>query len=672
MNFLYPSFLFALAAVSIPVIIHLVELRRAKRILFSNLSFIREVKNVTASHRRIKQWLILLARVLFIISLVLLFSQPYIPVAKSRQSVAVQRAKIFLDNSLSMQNQAKNRNGSLLQEATSQAAQVPGFMPLNASYQLGTNTRLSYAFVSKPDYHDQVDQIRESASSRSVSAITSWLNQSEEKVPYRGFIFSDFQKSFVDEDAFRSLDSTQQYYLAPITNIKDENLFIDTVYSEDAFIRQGENNQLQVKITNIGQEDRPNCQVKFFIGDKQVSALSITVPARKTIPFALTYRLDKDELVNARLVIEDYPVTFDNTYYFTLKPSGNIRILEVAAGNMLADQLYTNENIFKYTPARTGSTNYKQIEQADLIILNGATEIDASLADNLKTFVQEGGNLVVVPPVNANRGNYGILLSTLKLTNVQLGSGQDSSQVALALPNNQNPFFRNIFNEQSRNIVLPKATKVWRWSRSANDILTFKDGERFLSAFRLGQGQVYLFASPLTNTYTNFQNHALFVPVMYKLAMLSAREQQPLAYSLGSRIFTLPFKENLLPDQVLKLRKDSVEFIPEQQARRNQLVLGVPAEAREAGFYELTQGAKVMARLAFNFDKRESDLQQYTPDELRNMIKDRPNMQVLDISDTLAMKKVLDNENLGVPLWKYCLILCLVFMLTEILLIRFF
>jgi hypothetical protein len=244
--------------------------------------------------------------------------------------------------------------------------------------------------------------------------------------------------------------------------------------------------------------------------------------------------------------------------------------------------------------------------------------------------------------------------------------------VSLALPDNRNPFFQNIFDEQNRKIVLPKAAKVWRWFRSANDILKFKDGDRFLSAFRFGQGQVYLFASPLTNTYTNFQNHALFVPVMYKIAMLSARQQQPLAYSLGSRIFTLPFKESLQPDQVLKLRKDSIEYIPEQQARKNQLVLGVPVETREAGFYELTQGPKILARLAFNFDKRESDLKQYTPDELRALTQGRPNIHVLDTADALAMKKELNNENFGVPLWKYCLILCLIFMLTEILLIRFF
>jgi hypothetical protein len=81
---------------------------------------------------------------------------------------------------------------------------------------------------------------------------------------------------------------------------------------------------------------------------------------------------------------------------------------------------------------------------------------------------------------------------------------------------------------------------------------------------------------------------------------------------------------------------------------------------------------KVMATLAFNFDKRESDLRQMTVQELRAAVAGQKNVHVLDTSNALNLQRELTNENLGVPLWKYCLILCLVFMFTEILLIRYF
>ena len=671
MNFLYPSFLLALTAVSIPIIIHLVELRRTKRVLFTNLSFIKEVKNITASHRRLRQWLILLTRICFIVFLVLLFSQPYISTIKSGQAT-INQTKVFIDNSLSMQNGAKEIDNSLLQESIHQAHKLADVLPVSSSYQIGTNSKLIYADLSAVDYQTNVNSIKESANNRSVNSILSWFDENKKRSPYKNFMFSDFQRTFTDLNFFQNLDTLNEYYLMPLAGVSDENLFIDTVYSEDAFIRQGENNKLQVRLRNAGTKKQKACQVKFFVGDKQVSALNVTVPAAKTVSFALTYRLDEDKIADCKIVIEDFPVTFDNIYYFTIKPSGNIKILEVNEKNILTNKLYTNERIFQYVASPFDNINYKQINQADLIILNGAQSMDASLLENITTFVREGGNLIIIPAEQSNITSYSGLFTKLQINGVQQIESKEQNKTDLSFPNLQNPFFKNIFTEQNRNTVLPKATRLWHWSRSANDILTFKKGNSFLSSFQLGAGKVYLFASPLTERYTDFQNHALFVPVMYKIAMLSAREQQSFAYSLGSRILTLPFKQIIRPDQIVKLRKDSVEFVLVQQARKNQLILNVPAEANEAGFYELTQGNQVLARLAFNYDKRESDLKQFTAAELRTTVKGRKNVHVLDASDELGMKKELGSERLGVPLWKYCLILCLIFMLTEILLIRYF
>ncbi|QNF34603.1 BatA domain-containing protein [Adhaeribacter swui] len=672
MSFLFPSFLYALSAIAIPIIIHLVELRRAKRVVFTNLSFIKEVKNVTASHRQLKRWLILLARILFIIFLVLLFSQPYRSTG-SQQALSTNRAKIFVDNSFSMQNQASTSENSLLQVALDQANRLTQLFNVNASYQLGTQAKLSYVDFSKSDFQKQISSINESANNRSLASVFAWFNQEEDRKPFKGFIISDFQKSNLKSPTLVIPDTVNEYYLVPVQSANNRNVFIDTVYSEDAFIRENENNVLQVKLRNAGNEDVNDCQVKFFIGAKQVSALSIDVPANKTVPFTLNYRLSGNQTANCRLVLEDFPVTFDNTYYFNLKPSENIKILELSGQNTVGDKLYTNENIFQYTSSAYNNINYKQIGQADFIILNSIEEIDAPLADNLRAFVQEGGNVLLIPAAKANVGSYQEFMRKLQLTSVQpMAGNQENKKSLLAYPDIRNSFFQNIFSEPSRNTILPSATKAWRWNRSASDILHFKEGGSFLSSFHLGSGQVYLFASPLTEEFSDFQSNGLFVPVMYKMAMLSSRQQQPLAYALNNRIFTVPFNQELPADQVVQLRKDSVSFIPEQQVRKNQLVLGIPTEANEAGFYDLMLKDKVLATLAFNFDKRESDLKQFSVQELRNAVAGQKNVHVLDTSNELNLQRELTNENLGVPLWKYCLLLCLVFMFTEILLIRYF
>ncbi|MDQ4141535.1 MAG: hypothetical protein M3142_13580 [Bacteroidota bacterium] len=572
-----------------------------------------------------------------------------------------------------MQNEAQVGNSSLLQTALDQADELTKFFNVNSSYQLSTNSKLSYTDLNKSNYQKQIGLVQESVNSRSMLSIFSWFNQQEDRKPFKGFIFSDFQKSVYSPNSFRVPDNSNEYYLVPIQSLSEDNLFIDTVYSEDAFIRQNEENKLFVRIRNVGNTEKKGCQVKFFIDNKQVSALSLDVPPSRTVPFTLNYRLGNNNTVNCRIVIEDFPVTFDNTYYFNLKPSESIKVLEINSNNLVGNNLFTNENIFQYSASSINNINYKQINQADLIVLNSIKEVDAPLADNLRSFVQEGGNVLIIPGENVDYTSYQSFLAKLQLSNVQLAQNQQGlSKSLLAYPEIRNPFFQNIFSEPSRNTVLPQATRVWHWNRSGNDILSFKEGGSFLSSFKLGSGQIYMFASPLTDAYSDFQNNALFVPVMYKIAMLSSRQQQPLAYSMSSRILTIPLEQTMPADQIVQLRKDSVSFIPEQQIRKNELVLGIPAEANEAGFYELTQKDTVLAKLAFNFDKRESYLKQFTVQELQNLTAGQKNIHVVNAANELDLKKELTTENLGVPLWKYCLILCLVFMFTEILLIRYF
>ena len=78
MSFVYPAFLWALAALSIPIIIHLFNFRRYKTVYFPDISFLKEVKQETDSRSKIKHWLVLLMRLLAISFLVFAFAQPFI------------------------------------------------------------------------------------------------------------------------------------------------------------------------------------------------------------------------------------------------------------------------------------------------------------------------------------------------------------------------------------------------------------------------------------------------------------------------------------------------------------------------------------------------------------------------------------------------------------------
>ena len=84
MQFLSPLFLIGLAAVAIPVVVHLFNFRRYKKVYFSNVELLQHLQTETRKQSRLKQWLVLALRIGCIIFIVLAFAQPIIPTDKSK------------------------------------------------------------------------------------------------------------------------------------------------------------------------------------------------------------------------------------------------------------------------------------------------------------------------------------------------------------------------------------------------------------------------------------------------------------------------------------------------------------------------------------------------------------------------------------------------------------
>src|SRR5579885_381746 len=108
MSFLFPTFLYALSAISVPILIHLFNFRRYKRLYFSNVRFLKEVVQESRLRSKIKHWLVLLCRIPIIAFLVLAFAQPYVPVKQGITGAGNKAVSIFVDNSFSMNAVSQN------------------------------------------------------------------------------------------------------------------------------------------------------------------------------------------------------------------------------------------------------------------------------------------------------------------------------------------------------------------------------------------------------------------------------------------------------------------------------------------------------------------------------------------------------------------------------------
>jgi len=681
MNFVYPQFLWALLAIALPILIHIFNFRRVRKVYFSNVALLKEVKTSTNTFRRLKELLILLSRIAFITALVLAFAQPYIP-SKNQGSIENLSGvvSIYLDNSFSMQNEIDNE--SYLSWAMNNINQLTKVFPEKARFQLITNQfeNIEQYPISSSALEDRLSETTFSSAFRDFNMISKRQNtllkrHTNPKEKQQVFWFADFQKSTSGNLNKLELDSTQQYYIIPLKTKSTANLMVDSVWLANPFVKSLESNKLSVRVSNFGEETYENLVLKFMIDERQVSSTTVSIEGKSSQVGGFNFTIDGRGQKKGKIVFEDFPITFDNTYYFVLNvaPKINILYLNGEQKNRYIENLYTNEEVFDLQSQSANNLDLKRIKKADVLVLENVLDTEGEFKNALQSFVKRGGTILVFPPANP-QDNWKSFFAELGIGGVQtLGADSTSGgseNAKLLPPNIQNPFYQGIFESIPINMEMPSATPIWRWNNAGNNILLFKDKRPFLSEFKVQQGRVYICASPLDRKFSSFARNAIFVPILYKIASTSKTVGERLAYSFQEKNISIKI-EKPAQEGAYKLVKDDVAFIPAQRLSGKELILEIPNEAFESGFYELKQGEKTEHIFAFNYGKEESKMDFYSMEELQSIFKKYPNVQVFDLKDQEAFIQDFRERNLQINLWKYMLLLALIFFLTEIALIRF-
>ncbi|GAA4448261.1 BatA domain-containing protein [Nibrella saemangeumensis] len=694
MSFLYPSFLLGLLAVSVPIAIHLFNFRRTRRVYFTNVALLKTVQTETKSFRRLKHWLLLAARVLFIACLVLAFAQPFIP-SKNKLGLTRQGAtSLYLDNSYSMQNEQNEKR--YLDMAIGKLDELMGLFRNASSLQLLTNdfSADEQTLASADAIRDRVTAVRFAHTPRTLEAVyrrqKNLLATTNPGGRNQLFWFSDFQRSTAGDLGRLQFDTTDRVFLVPLDAKPTRNVYVDSVWLSTPFIREMQNNSLNVKLSNSGRDAVRNLPIRLYLDNIQTSTATVSLDPKGSGMATLNFNVTSKGYHRGRIVFEDYPITFDNEFFFVIEASPSIRVLHLheQKGNTdYVDAVFSNDSLFIRRSYSARNFDVGQLKETDLVVLEGVSQINGTLRSELERFVRQGGSLAIIPPGNPDVNTYGPFLNALGVGGVQSQAQPLPTAQPLSDPDRRSPFFRDVFQQtyQSEPLNLPNAVPVWRWS-AGDRLLTLRDGNPFLTQSRAGQGYLYMLGNPLDSQYGNIAQHALFVPVMYKIAALSVRPQRT-AYSFDENLVSVPVR-NPSEKAVYKLKKDKLEFIPVQRVVNNQLLMEMPKSNQltsgqeiESGYYELqlsrdgnagSDGPAVTERLlAINHGNRESTMDFYSAAELRQAFANQPNVEVFDSINDGDFVKVLEEENLGKSLWQYFLIAALAFLLMEILLARF-
>ena len=196
-----PLFLIGLAAIAIPIAIHLLQLRRYRKVYFSNVDMLQELENENRRQRNLRQLLILAARILAILFIVLAFCQPVIPHKDSRLQSGGTVVSVYVDNSYSME--CGGMEGSLIETAKQKAREIAAAYDPSISFQLLTNNASGSQFrwLSREELLQAVDLVEAGAVTTPLSVTAAHQNQfllSATAGNRHAYLISDFQRSTSD------------------------------------------------------------------------------------------------------------------------------------------------------------------------------------------------------------------------------------------------------------------------------------------------------------------------------------------------------------------------------------------------------------------------------------------------------------------------------------------
>ena len=648
MGFLSPWFLAGLAAIALPLWLHL--LRQFKRTPqpFSSLMFFERRVQSSVRHRRLRYLMLLALRLALLVLLALAFANPFV----MRSTAAQNRRKLTvlaIDRSFSMR--AAGRMEKAKDEARRLISALPsGFLAQVAA--LDSHLETLTAFESdRRALNAAVDTVtaNDQASSYGELARALRLMNKTANMQIEAHFIGDMQRSSLPSKGFidLQLEPGTTLELHSVAQAKTENWAVENV-TVAAQIYDPKRSRLTATVAGW-QTPAATRQVSLVLNGRVVASKSVTVPANSRaqvefLGFDVPYGANRGEI---RIEPHD-SLPRDDVYPFAVEHADPHRVLFLYAGGRGREGFY-------YKAAMESSSNtgllvdqapMEEVANLDLtkfvfVVLSDPGECETQASQKLRSYVERGGGILIA--VGANTARCGIV----PVTDAKVSSGNMTQSVgdvdAQSSAVSEAGRFENVqFLHTAR--VQPKT--------AAKMIAKFADGSPLLLEERIGEGRALTFAAMLDSSNSDFPLHASYLPFVVQSGLYLSGASD----SLSSAVVGTP----------ATLRRSKSETTAADvigPTGKHELALADAAKAltfdlAQAGFYEVQSASGRRSLMAVHPDRRESDLT-VIPDETLVLWRNTGSMAPAD--------KTATTQNLTAPwsLWRFVLLLVLIAACVE-------
>lgn len=694
MTFLNPLVLFGLVAATIPIIIHLFNLRKLKVIEFSSIQFLKEMQKNKMRRIKIKQILLLILRTLAIIFLVLSFSRPTIRNLNlaGLGSEVKNTVIILIDDTPSMDvqdkrgeylSQAKKIANKILEAVEegdelyllkfSELSQVQAnFNPTSKSFAGREIINLSVSDVSK----NFVD----------VFISLSKILEKSKNLSKEVYILTDFQKSNLPEDnSFKSLkfdrviDANTRIYFFKIGEKDGFNISIDSLKIENRIFEINKPVNVSVFITNHSNENGSNINSNIFFNEKKVSQKGIDLRANSSGNFTFTGQAKDFGFNLCKIEIEDDDFIKDNVRYFNFFVPQKMKVLLVSENpndvlfiNLVLSQTLdeNSEPIFSITQTPSQFFNSYKPENFDVLIISSPEKI--SNLSSLKDYLNKGGKAIFVPGINSTPVSFGRTLEVFGLNQIDGVSGSKNSRSSYTRFKEidfNHPIFSGIFSDKKqKKIESPKVFYSFNYKPTVKgkDIITLENNYAFLCEEKIGDGSIFIFTSALNLDWNDFPIKSIFVPVINRMALYSNQSNENKSFLAGDEIKII-LKQTF--SDLKLIHPDGKETIIVNDNNSTRYVnLG---KLEKIGNYKLMNGNRIVDVVSINIDGAESILSKLSDRDLIKFAENSfPGGRVKILSGNYDPLQLIKQERYGTELWKLFIVLVIICLALEMIIAK--
>ena len=689
MNFLNSTILFFSALAVIPILIHLFNRQRVKRIEFSSIKYLKSLQKTRMRRLKIKQLLLLILRTLIILAIVVAFARPTTEGSYSRAlgSAAPASVVILIDNSMSMSTEtiegtlftlAKNQALGIV-ENLSAADQVAVIAFNNAPQDLTNGFTTNHSFVSETI--KSIESTRIGTNPQTAVETALQLLESSDNLVKEIYLLSDLAGTDWQNLHIADIpeNSRIKMYVSRLTKPDYENLKVVNINFGNSLIYPNRPVTVSAEVVNESARRVDNLLVSLYVNDQRISQTDLSLSARSSENVNFTNTFSKPGEHYGYIELTEDDLLEDNRWYFTISIPNRIQVLTLTENDNDDQYLRLAFKPLQDSPSNVDLTTQPisrlaslDLFQYDLLIINTSTVISPADISKLTSYVKAGGSLLLFIANDQNKTllNEKIIqpafgAQIVKPFTVKPGEGF----FRLSSLDYAHPIFSR-FGEIEKN-YLPQVDffNLVELSKPGTGkiLASFSTGTPAIVENNWGSGRIMVIMSSLKPEDSDLVKHPFFVTLINRTSEYLAYDLNRLRenYLTGEKINKTLLNVN--PEKSVEIiAPDQSKIYPAYNFAGSELNLTIP-EIDYNGIAQLVIDDSAVESFAVNYSPQETDGRFLEISELKDILS---GIEIIQLDNEAGFAKVIQESRLGKELSKIFFIIALILLAAEMLVAR--